>query len=236
MSTLILVRHGQPRSFTDDADRLSDLGFRQSELLGEYWKLEGLKVDAAYHGSLRRQRETGEQVAETYGAAFPALQVIEGLNEYDAGPIMSHLAPLLAERDAGFGALYGAWKAGGPKADENKRFQLMFEPLTTCWCEDALSSPDVEPFSAFRVRVRAALDQMMREAKRGSTVVAFTSGGVIGTAIQQVLRAPAIQALHLNWRVRNSSLTPFLFGGGRMSLDGFNLIPHLTSPEVISFR
>ena len=236
MSTLILVRHGQPRSFTADADRLSDLGFQQSELLGEYWKSEGLQVDAAYHGSLRRQRETGETVAKSYGAGFPELGVIEGLNEYDAPPITSILAPLLAERDESFRKLYGAWKAGGPQKEQNKRFQLMFEPLTTCWCEGTLTAPDVEPFSAFRSRVTDALDKIMGAAGRGSTVAAFTSGGVIGTAIQQVLEAPAIQALHLNWRVRNASLTPFLFDGGRMSLDGFNLIPHLETPDVISFR
>ena len=44
-------------------------------------------------------------------------------------------------------------------------------------------------------------------------------------------------ALQLNWRVRNSSLTTFLFSGQRLSVDGFNELPHLANkPSEVTFR
>ena len=45
--------------------------------------------------------------------------------------------------------------------------------------------------------------------------------------MQTVLRAPEPMAIELNWRIRNCSLTEFLFSGDRVSLDAFNATPHL---------
>ena len=66
MSKLVLVRHGQASFFTDDYDKLSEMGHRQARVLGEYWICHGEHWDEVYHGSLRRQRES----AESCGAAF----------------------------------------------------------------------------------------------------------------------------------------------------------------------
>ena len=58
MGTLYLVRHGQASFGADDYDRLSDLGARQSERLGQYLAGKGLTFDAALCGTLRRQVDT----------------------------------------------------------------------------------------------------------------------------------------------------------------------------------
>jgi hypothetical protein len=67
-------------------------------------------------------------------------------------------------------------------------------------------------------------------------VAAFTSGGFIGVSVQLALSAPDRSGLEVNWRVRNCSLTGFLFSGGRLSLDTFNAIPHLDDPALRTFR
>ena len=64
----------------------------------------------------------------------------------------------------------------------------------------------------------------------------FTSGGVIGLAVQNVLNAPERSALEINWRVRNCSLTEFTFSRDRISLDSFNAIPHLDDPALQTYR
>jgi broad specificity phosphatase PhoE len=64
----------------------------------------------------------------------------------------------------------------------------------------------------------------------------FTSGGVIGLAVQTALDAPAAQALAINWRVRNASLTEFTFGKGRLAFDCFNALPHLDDPALRTYR
>lgn len=75
MSTLVLIRHGQARAFEASPDQLSETGWEQARLLGKYWVKHGVKFDSAFHGSLRRQRETFHAVAEVHreaGIEFPA--------------------------------------------------------------------------------------------------------------------------------------------------------------------
>ncbi len=64
----------------------------------------------------------------------------------------------------------------------------------------------------------------------------FTSGGPIGAIVQRAVNAPPVSGIDINWRVRNSSITEFLFSSGRMTLDMFNATPHLEEPELHSFR
>ena len=63
----------------------------------------------------------------------------------------------------------------------------------------------------------------------------FTSGGVIGTAVRLALDAPDRMALEVNWRVRNCSLTEFVFTKDRFTLDSFNALPHLEDPALWTY-
>lgn len=240
MSTLVLARHGQARAFTPQPDRLSPLGWQQARHLGRYWVKHGVRFDAAYHGTLRRQRETFAAVAGEFGRAgrtFPQAKVLPGLDEYGTQDLVAVIAPRLAESDLEFASLWTAWQSGRHASDRNRRFQLMFEGLVSRWVEGRLDAPGLEPWDTFRQRAEQALLVIREIEGRGVRVAAFTSGGPIGVAVQACLRAPAIAALEVNWRVRNTSLTTFLFSGSKVSLDGFNELPHLSgTPELISFR
>ena len=113
----------------------------------------------------------------------------------------------------------------------------MFEGLVSRWIVGRLEEPCLEPWDTFRQRVENALLLIRETQGRGVRVAAFTSGGPIGVAVQTCLRSPVMAALEVNWRVRNTSLTTFLFSGPKVSLDGFNELPHLSlTPEMISFR
>jgi broad specificity phosphatase PhoE len=52
-------------------------------------------------------------------------------------------------------------------------------------------------------------------------------------AVQIVLQAPEPMAIEINWRVKNCSLTEFVYTRGRISLDTFNATPHL---REVTFR
>ena len=97
-----------------------------------------------------------------------------------------------------------------------------------------LEHPQLESWAAFQARVRAALKDMLG-SPGGSTVVVFTSGGVIGSVVAGVLDAPDASALRLNWRIKNASITRFTFGSGRISLDSFNETAHL-GEGLLSWR
>ncbi len=61
MSVVYLVRHGQAGT-RENYDSLSDLGRRQARRLGEHLAAQGVRFDAAWSGSLARQRATAEEV------------------------------------------------------------------------------------------------------------------------------------------------------------------------------
>jgi broad specificity phosphatase PhoE len=60
MGTLYLVRHGQASFGSDDYDRLSELGARQCERLGEYFRAKGLRFDGVITGTLKRHVQSHE--------------------------------------------------------------------------------------------------------------------------------------------------------------------------------
>ena len=238
MSTLTLVRHGQATPFEKDTDRLSPIGEAQSRKLAEHWLRYGVQFDEAYRGSLVRHQRTAEIVAECYreaGAAFPELRVMPEFNEYDANGILTILLPAFAERSAEFKKRVDEFEANKTTSDRNRFFQKMFEALMNIWQEGHLELPNVESWQTFRSRV----EQGLREIVKGGSqrrVAVFTSGGPIGVAVQLALRAPEQSALELNWRVRNASITEFLFSRNKLSLDCFNAIPHLDDAQLRTYR
>lgn len=240
MGRLVLVRHGQACAFTDDPDRLSDTGWEQCQILGRYWKAHGIRFDLAFHGTLRRQRESYEAASLGYNgdeADFPVATVLSGLDEYQAQDVIAEIAPRLAATDASFAPLWQAWQDGRNTADRNRPFQRMFEAVMERWVEGKMREPGLVPWQRFRERVETTLAKLRSTPGRGLHLVAFTSGGPIGVALQSCLGAPARAALDINWRVRNSSLTSFLYQGSRFSLDAFNETPHLaSSPDLVTFR
>jgi broad specificity phosphatase PhoE len=238
LAQLILVRHGQATPFEEITDRLSPLGETQSRKLAEFWIRHRASFDEVYTGSLLRQRRTAELVEEAYnasGMAWPKAQVLAELDEYDADSVVKQFAPQLAARDAEFRLLVEAHECGGGP-DQNRRFQKMFEALMNRWITGELDSPEVESWRAFRDRVQRGLRRITRGGASGRRVIAFTSGGPIGVAVQIAVDAPDRSGLELNWRVRNCSLTEFVFSGKRLSLDSFNAIPHLDDPALRTFR
>jgi broad specificity phosphatase PhoE len=239
MGYLVLVRHGQARSFEKDGDRLSPLGEEQARALARYWVRQGVNFDEIYSGALVRQRRTAEIAEECFvqsGLAWPRLQTMPELNEYDAIGIINNMIPSLAERDAAFRALAEAFERNREAPERNRHFQRMFEAVTSVWLGGEFEVEGVESWRSFQSRVRAAIKRITSAEGRGRRVAVFTSGGVIGLAVQNVLNAPERSALEINWRVRNSSLTEFTFSRDRISLDSFNAIPHLDDPALQTYR
>ena len=239
MGTLTFVRHGQARPFEKESDQLSAIGEEQARALGQYWAQRGVIFDEVYSGLLVRQVRTAEIVGRCFaeaGLPWPQAQALPEFNEYDANGITGTLIPALAERDKEYRALFAAYEANRHTPDRNRHFQKMFEVVTSAWLNGELEMEGVETWSAFRQRVQSGLKQIITAPGSGRRVAVFTSGGVIGTTVQTVVEAPERQALTINWRVKNCSLTEFTFGGGRISLDSFNNVAHLDDHGLVTFR
>ncbi len=239
MSFLTLVRHGQASFLAEEYDKLSARGEEQAALLGEHWVRRGVVFDEVYTGPRARQRHTAEIVGQRYrraGCPWPEPVLLPELDEYDLGGLVEKLIPELLARDAAFGDLVQGYQRSEGEAERSRTFQRMFEKVLHHWQATHAPGDGVEPWPAFRDRVRRGLERIRHHPGNGRQVAAFTSGGFIGTAVQQALAAPDRTALEVNWRVRNCSLTEFIFSRDRLTLDSFNAVPHLEDTGLWTYR
>ena len=233
-----MVRHGQARFLTDDYDRLSTLGEEQAAALANYWVRQGISPDEVYTGTLRRQQRTAEVVGEVFashGLAWPAHQVLAGLDEYPADEIVGRLAPVLATTDQELAALMAAVEQSADDKNRYRNIHRLLEVIIARWVAadyDAGVAPGLMSWREFSDGVRAALQKIMASSGSGRTVAIFTSGGPVGVSMQTIMEAPEIKAAELNWRVHNCAVTHFTYSGPRISLDRFNDIAHLADGQL----
>lgn len=239
MSKLVLVRHGQASFFSGDYDRLSEMGERQARVLAEYWLRNGAAFDEVYTGTLVRQRRTAEVVAEAFrtaGRDWPEHTVLPGLDEYPADDMMASLLPKLREQEPRFAQLDEEFQRAAGGKEKYRAFHRLLSAVMEKWIEGGHPSNGLIPWAQFRDGVRAAMREILRREGNGRRVAVFSSGGVIGVSVQTVLQSPDRMAAELNWRIHNASLTEFTFSGPRIALDCFNAVPHLTDPELLTYR
>lgn len=240
MSVLVLVRHAQASFISDDYDRLSSVGEEQARRLGEYWAARGDLFSEAFVGPRQRHQRTADLVGDGFrraGLPWPEPVVLEEIDEYDLTGLLDRLAPVLARQDSAFERLVAVHRLSEGLVERARTFQQMFEVLLTHWQTAPVNGAEgLEPWPEFRRRVVRGLERMTAGTRRGRRVVAFTSGGYIGAATASVLGAPDRTALELSWRLRNASLTHLLFSQGRLTIDDFNTMPHLSDPADWTFR
>ena len=239
MSVLTLVRHGQASFFADDYDRLTPLGEQQSQLLGEYWARQGARFDTVYTGPRARQQRSAEIAGDAFrnaGQPWPEPVALPDLDEFDLHGLVHHLVPELCRQKAEFAALLDSFRQSAAEHDRLRSFQRMFEPLLLHWQSLPAGHDGVESWPDFRSRVERVLRQIIAPAGSGRRIVMFTSGGFIGAVTRWALAAPDRTALELAWRLRNASLTEFVFTHDRFSLDSFNTVPHLQDPALWTYR
>lgn len=215
MAELFLVRHGQASFGTDNYDRLSALGERQAEWLGEYFTRRDIQFDRVLLGTMRRHRQTLEAIFRGLGHAVD-FEAHPGLDEYDFQVLYRSL-----------GDEHRALKAleQGGKAD----FYRGLAQVLQLWSEDRLGGPVPESWQQFQQRVAQVRRHI--QACGGRRVLVVSSGGVMGSFAQQVLQAPAAAAISLTMQLRNSSYCQYFFNARSLHLASFNNLPHLESPE-----
>jgi broad specificity phosphatase PhoE len=222
MGQLILVRHGQASFGAEDYDQLSDLGKRQGQRLGEYWREASqtparsneLQFDAVLIGSLKRHRQTWEAIAE--GAQLQMTpEIWPGLNEYDSHALIDtvHPEPLA-------------------KTDTPEMYKHHFRLLRTAlqkWMAGETQPKGMPSFEEFSGGIQAVLNHV-RETHQGRVLI-VSSGGPIATAVSHVLSAPSETAIELNLRIRNTAVTEFAFTPKRHMLLSYNNLPHLDDAQ-----
>ena len=230
MATIYLVRHGQAAFGTDHYDRLTDLGFAQSRLLGSYFGRRQIRFDAVFTGTLRRQTETAQGIFDGHPELGTSIlpETFAGLDEYKPEAVMmawtgNFPAPALAA-------------ARRDPLVVREHFRVLRDALSA-WAEGRTQPEGMPVWQAFQDGAVAALVEARRRFPDGNVLI-VSSGGPIAAIVAAALNAPPATAVELNLRIRNSSLTEFAATPRRHNLVSFNGLPHLDAnpdPALVTY-
>jgi broad specificity phosphatase PhoE len=240
LSNLYLVRHGQAGT-RENYDSLSELGRRQSRLLGEYFLAQGIMFDAAYTGAMSRQQQTAIEIKEAYSQAalpFPDIIVDDQWNEFDLAHIYSEIGPLLREIDPEFQREYDEMRqeirhsAGAHAAEVHRRWRPCDTKIVNAWITERVPYSG-ESWRQFCERVASSCLKL--SAQPQSNILVSTSATPTGVLTGLALDIIDGRVRQLAGVLFNSSYSLFRLRGGHLQLFQFNTVPHLT-PELRTHR
>ena len=239
MSQIYFFRHAQASYLSDNYDKLSPHGEKQSESLGKYLAQNDIHFDKIYVGPLLRQRETQEIVSKAY-FDMHAIQhepiMMPEWKEHFGPQTLRHLYSELVENEPQIKEWHDEILQNADVHAIKKRNSLMiFEHFIDKWVSGQVSEADdvFESWIAFRQRVRQGLDAVLENIGKGETVGIFTSGGVVSAIAAEALSiTDDVKIAGLNYAVKNSSFSQFAFSRNKFNLIAFNEVPHLTKDMV----
>ena len=232
MSTLYLVRHGQAGT-RDDYDSLSPLGRRQAHLLGEYFRAQQTHFDRVYSGSLERQQATARQTLPN-----AKIEIDEGWNEFDLAQVFAGHAPHLAAEDADFRREYESMQTalaesrGAHDHPIHRRWNECDKKVIQAWIAGGYDYSG-ESWPVFIARIHAALD---RVAHHQGNAIVFTSATPIGVSAARTLDLIDRRAMQIAGVLLNASYTTLRIRPNELRLFSLNNTPHLTDPQLRTFR
>jgi broad specificity phosphatase PhoE len=242
LSIVYLVRHGQAGT-RDSYDSLSELGLRQSRLLGAYFLSQGIEFAAAYSGAMLRQQQTAAEVSTAYteaGIPFPRIIIDDDWNEFDLAQVYREIGPLLCEEDPEFRSEYEEMRrqvsesARVHEAQVHRRWRPCDTKIVETWIAGRFPYGG-ETWNQFRERV-AALRVKLSDAPRQANILAFTSATPTGILTGLALEAPDSRVRQLAGVLYNASYTVLRQRGERLQLFQFNAVPHLAAVELRTHR
>ena len=198
MSRLILLRHAQASFSSDlsaafvDYDRLSKLGERQSEVLGEELAESTVVFDRVFVGPSRRHLQTLELVGAAYeqrSLPWPEPETLPALKEHQGSRVVRR-----ALANPGFDPelirLAEQFESAAEEGEARQRLYFMaFRHVTLRWARQDLPADiaEGESWQAFRDRVSGGVQGILGGGRAQETVAVFTSGGpVIGIGDDRV--------------------------------------------------
>lgn len=242
MSSVYLVRHGQAGT-RDSYDSLSQLGRRQSRLLGEYFVSEGIEFAAAYSGAMQRQQQTAAEVSTAYseaGVPFPTIIIDDDWNEFDLAHVYREIGPLLCEADPEFRTEYEEMRQqirqsdGAHEAEVHRRWRPCDTKMVEAWITGRFPYGG-ETWKQFHERV-ARCRVTLSAAPRHANILAFTSATPTAILTGLALDITDERVRQLAGVLYNASHTVLHQRGEDLKLFQYNAVPHLAAPELRTRR
>ncbi|MFZ2844606.1 histidine phosphatase family protein [Psychrobacter sp.] len=243
MTTILLARHGQASFGQENYDQLSELGEVQAQMLGQHYATTQRRIDAIFTGSLVRQQDSARHFWERYQSSIGS----SNDNDMAVTPAIDLNAPqsyvlpqfdefnhkdVFIKADPAFGS-QGAIAAEIAKADvPMMRLAVLFDQAMQRWHAGDNDHDYIESWSQFNERAKQALEQVRLQVTNlnldsDSTVLVFTSGGVIAAIAAQLLQQGSQTAYQLNKSLVNTGVTSITLKDQGARLLSLNEYSHL---------
>ncbi|MCE9500915.1 MAG: histidine phosphatase family protein [Leptospira sp.] len=235
MPTLYFIRHAQANRSGENYDQLSDLGQRQSKLLGEYFARQEIIPDFVYRGSLVRHRDTAKISLDACTNKSTVNNIIEDqdLNEFSP-ELWAANAEKIAESDSNFRKTLEHYRtirsSGSHRA--NALFIILTEKVMDYWMNGNHEIEGIESMEHFRGRILRSLNTRISEHRGDSVIFIYTSGTPISVLLSEFLGWKKEMSLEWMRWILNTSVTIV-----RQDKKGFfpisiNTTPHLQEKEM----
>lgn len=234
MGQIFLVRHGQASFGKANYDQLSELGFEQARLLGQWYANTRQSFSKVINGGMLRHRQTADACMEV----LPKKLLIEtewitdqDFAEFDHQEVLLRHCPEFADAVA-FKALLAS------HVDPPRALEHVFRAAMQRWMGGWHDGDYAETWPDFRRRCVRALERLDTESSQQATMV-FTSGGVIAALMQHLLGLQDFQVMELNWTLANCAVTKLLHRPGQFTLSYLNNYAHLEwlgQPGAVTYR
>lgn len=239
MTTILLARHGQASFGQENYDQLSELGGIQAQMLGQHYATTQRRIDAIFTGSLVRQQDSAhhfwqryQSFADTDSSNKPAIDmsapdsyVLPQFDEFNHKDVFIKSDPAFSTR--------ASIAAEIAKADvPTTRLAELFDNAMQRWHGGDYDQDYIESWSQFNERAKQALEQIRIQVttlnlNRDSTVLVFTSGGVIAAMTSQLLQQGSQTAYQINKSLVNTGVTSITLKEQNSRLLSLNEYSHL---------
>ncbi len=233
MRTIYLIRHGQAGS-RQQYDRLSEVGYRQARLLGEYFVKQGIALSGIVSGELQRQRATAEAVVAAYEAAglsCPEIQSDANWNEFDLDAVYAGIGPQLGREDEQFRAEY---------EDLQRQMAEAASPVHRTWakCDTTVVRAWIQGQYGFDGESFAGFQERVGKGGLGNEgpVAVFTSATPIAIWIGRTLELKPLRVMQLAGAMHNTAVNILRVKTEELRLFQYNGIPHLHDADLRTFR
>lgn len=236
MKKIALIRHGQVAFGTDHYDRLSELGQRQTQYLGQFFQQSQQQVDVLISGEMQRQQASLQHFCQFYqNVQTQQLASHAGLNEFDHEEV-------LFKAGLGFQDHLGLQQFLASQAKPHHALMTLFDRAVARWQSGEYDADYRETWRQFQQRSWQALqDVIVATPEQGYTLI-FTSGGVIACILQQILQLTPQQAFAFNLQIANASMTHLLVKQDTIQIQSLNEFRYLytaqrpNEPSLITWR
>jgi len=243
MTTILLARHGQASFGQENYDQLSELGTVQAQMLGQHYAATQRRIDAIFTGRLVRQQDSarhfwdsyqssvhtndGDAVAPVINFEQPDSYILPQFDEFNHKDVFVKSAETSGNRSDISAEIA---KAESPAT----RLAELFDQAMQRWHGGDNDQDYLESWPQFNNRAQQALEQVRIKVAsmsldRDSTVLVFTSGGVIAAITAQLLRQGSQTAYQLNKSLVNTGVTSITLKNQSSRLLSLNEYSHLFS-------